>query len=1176
MRNKLLTTLKLKIQRLIPFPFLLMVGVAAYADYSGSASGPAAVYLDVDGTSAWYNLYNPSYGYTSCSNYANFQSKSTASTDLGTVSSLKLKGFARYGWVKNTNNDGAELWIAGQLEYKIDDGSSVYYKVGNYGERDHGKYQQHCQEDKSLYDGYSVTVGYDNSNEDILSGLTPGRHTLKMKPYGIVYWHKTDNSYGEFGSESQDWVTLSFTVGCDSYDARARVVSGDDVMFYIDEDNYGFGMNGANSKTGVVYDNDTKCALATRIGDTSYGYVTMSSANVESTINLTNNWGGWTGQYVANNQTSELARGSLYRGGSRDVGRKAATTVSVVPSSSSIQLGTSSINLSITGTSNNAKSVYNNLDLYALIYVDGTKDGCIAVSTSAQTYPLTTSGLSAGSHTIKTILTDGMVDYIGDTFTLDVTSCDAPTATTGSATAAASSPFNSVTLTGTVAHDASCATTASGIILYEESTCETELARKTTASDVGTVTNLSFTFTTSDYSGLSAGATYWYKAFATNEGGSSYGNAGSVKLNCTAPTKALYTMAAGQSAVYNGSGHAPTISVTSGAGAVTKIWAKTSSDANWTDYGLTGPVNVGEYSIKVDVDGTATTYCATDGIELDNTFSITQATPSTLTISTGNSSICSSPITLGVSGATEFTATPVYEIVNDASTTGTGSITNGVLTVTAAGDFKIRATKTDPAGNYTTAVATKVITVSDLPTTGITAVWNSGSESVWADKWADDRRTLTLTYPETGHYYQWVTCNSSGDEVVNSNVTFGSATAFTTTATLNLPGTYYFKCKVSCTDNGEKIASELVTFTTPMPEFGISGPFRYGGNWSDYKHCDAGISIGESHGGLFTYAGIMDGYHTWSGTFKANKASGEFIIIQRYKRRCLCTECNDDTYMGWSGYKECNNTCSKSGTSTTTGSNANKINPSTVTLHDITGGTGNWTKSSSFPLSDGDIATIIVKMTGYDTYDVTLSQGCSTPSITVDPQTGDDISVCSSDAPTLSVTATSGTDPLTYQWYRTIESTATSGSSVTDAVSGTGANTYKPSASDMGEFRYYCIVRSAGACSAFSATSDVSKKIEIKQTPVVVPASKTVKQFEPVRITASNSSVTWAITTPAAANVDQYYLYDATKSSVMFKGDNHGATVAGTSYVITATTTGGSGCTATSNITVQYDDTECQ
>lgn len=847
----------------------------------------------------------------------------------------------------------------------------------------------------------------------------------------------------------------------------------------------------------------------------------------------------------------------------------------------SITEGTASVTLTSTCSNGTTSAVGTALKYHYYLKNDDSEDYTLigtedVNTTSAIQLTYNTSSLIEGTYYIYPLLVDATNATVavrpssgdGDVLTLTVTSCNAPTATTGSATAAASSPFNSVTLTGTVAHDASCATTASGIILYEESTCETELARKTTASDVGTVTNLSFTFTTSDYSGLSAGATYWYKAFATNGGDTSYGNAGSVTLNCTAPTNALYTMAAGQSAEYNGSGHAPTISVTSGAGAVTKIWAKTSSDANWTDYGLTGPVNVGEYSIKVDVDGTATTYCATDGIVLDNTFSITQATPSTLTISTGNSSICSSPITLDVSGATEFTATPVYEIVNDASTTGTGSITNGVLTVTAAGDFKIRATKTDPAGNYTTAVATKVITVSDLPTTGITAVWNSGSESVWADKWADDRRTLTLTYPETGHYYQWVTCNSSGDEVVNSNVTFGSATAYTTTATLNLPGTYYFKCKVSCTDNGEKIASELVTFTTPMPEFGISGPFRYGGSWNNYNHCDAGVSIGETHGGLFTYAGIVDGYHTWSGTFKANNASGEFIIIQRYKHRCLCTECNNDTYMGWSGYQECNNTCSKSGTSTTTGSNANKINPSTVTLHDITGGTGNWTKSSSFPLSDGDIATIIVKMTGYDTYDVTLSQGCSTPSITVDPQTGDDISVCSSDAPTLSVTATSGTDPLTYQWYRTIESTATSGSSVTDAVSGTGANTYKPSASDMGEFRYYCIVRSAGACSAFSATSGVSKKIEIKQTPVVVPASKTVKQFEPVTLTATNSSVNWSITAyPGGAAADEYYLYDETKNSAMFKGETG-------SYTITATSTGDGSCTATSSITVEEDDDE--
>ena len=161
---------------------------------------------------------------------------------------------------------------------------------------------------------------------------------------------------------------------------------------------------------------------------------------------------------------------------------------------------------------------------------------------------------------------------------------------------------------------------------------------------------------------------------------------------------------------------------------------------------------------------------------------------------------------------------------------------------------------------------------------------------------------------------------------------------------------------------------------------------------------------------------------------------------------------------------------------------------------------------------------------------------------------------------------------MTYQWFRNTTNTLTDGvadltgaTAVTDMVE--GGNTYSPSASDYGKFYYCCVVRSGGACSANKATSVYTGEIEIKQTPTVKPSTITVKQYEPVRLQATNSSVNWSITAyPGGAAADEYYLYDDTKSSAMFKGKTG-------SYTITATSTG-SDCTSTSTITVNNDDSE--
>ena len=204
----------------------------------------------------------------------------------------------------------------------------------------------------------------------------------------------------------------------------------------------------------------------------------------------------------------------------------------------------------------------------------------------------------------------------------------------------------------------------------------------------------------------------------------------------------------------------------------------------------------------------------------------------------------------------------------------------------------------------------------------------------------------------------------------------------------------------------------------------------------------------------------------------------------------------------------------------------------------------------------------------------TVNSACVDPNIVTNLDPSTSWSKCgNAEGRQLSITASGGSGTLTYQWFRNTTNTLTDGvadltgaTAVTDMVE--GGNTYSPSASDYGKFYYCCVVRSGGACSANKATSVYTGEIEIKQTPTVKPSTITVKQYEPVRLQATNSSVNWSITThPDGAAADEYYLYDETKNSAMFKGKTG-------SYTITATSTG-SDCTSTSAITVENDPNTC-
>ena len=347
---------------------------------------------------------------------------------------------------------------------------------------------------------------------------------------------------------------------------------------------------------------------------------------------------------------------------------------------------------------------------------------------------------------------------------------------------------------------------------------------------------------------------------------------------------------------------------------------------------------------------------------------------------------------------------------------------------------------------------------------------------------------------------------------------------------------YYYRAYSKSSSSDDPVYDENVySFYTNPSDLYIKGPLVYDSKWDPYTQ----DNVGYSH---------TAGTNTFVFSFNARTGGGGHSDYREY-----CVSTTD----GEGGKIQSSMDGTTSGWSFKNGSGTNFVASSTIVSTDNTA---------------IDITITYNNSTGK--YHMVLAGACSgAPTINNGDIASKNWTKCGNEnGRELSITASGGSGTLTYQWFRNTTNTLTDGvadltgaTAVTDMVE--GGNTYSPSASDYGKFYYCCVVRSGGACSANKATSVYTGEIEIKQTPTVKPSTITVKQYEPVRLQATNSSVNWSITAyPGGAAADEYYLYDDTKSSAMFKGKTG-------SYTITATSTG-SDCTSTSTITVNNDDSE--
>lgn len=395
-----------------------------------------------------------------------------------------------------------------------------------------------------------------------------------------------------------------------------------------------------------------------------------------------------------------------------------------------------------------------------------------------------------------------------------------------------------------------------------------------------------------------------------------------------------------------------------------------------------------------------------------------------------------------------------------------------------------------------------------------------------------------------------VTTTTGDCEVKDAGIAYGTSTNPTTPASYGEPTSgeaysvtlsnlspatrYYYRAYV--TAGGVTTYGDEYSFYTNPSELYIKGPLVYDSKWDPYTQ----DNVGYSH---------TAGTNTFVFSFNARTGGGGH---DDYREYCVSTSTAD----GGKIHSSMDGTTS--GWSFESSSGSNFVASSTIVSEDET------------PI---EITITYNNNTGL--YHMVLTGACSgAPTIDSDLSSSTTWSKCgNADGRQLSITASGGSGTLTYQWFRNTTNTLTDGvadltgaTAVTDMVE--GGNTYSPSASDYGKFYYCCVVRSGGACSANKATSVYTGEIEIKQTPTVKPSTITVKQYEPVRLQATNSSVNWSITThPGGAAADEYYLYDETKNSAMFKGKTG-------SYTVTATSTG-SDCTSTSAITVENDPDTC-
>lgn len=229
-----------------------------------------------------------------------------------------------------------------------------------------------------------------------------GKNTLAKTGYTFAGWNTAADGSGTYYAPGATFsITANTTLYAIWYDNK--VLGGTNVMFYVE-----------SYKTPIHLTNGSAATnLAVTTISSPVGYINIAKTNLSTYYYITDNQsGGWAGD--PNNGIKSAKGGEKFvkKGLSNVAAKTASTTASV----------TGDV-LNLSTTCNSATGVYNSKSLYILYYLNSELIGVsynstptifVPAATTARASTYNVSGLSNGSYTLKTILTDGLVYYIAD------------------------------------------------------------------------------------------------------------------------------------------------------------------------------------------------------------------------------------------------------------------------------------------------------------------------------------------------------------------------------------------------------------------------------------------------------------------------------------------------------------------------------------------------------------------------------------------------------------------------------------------------------------------------------------------------------------------------------------------------------------------------------------------
>jgi hypothetical protein len=523
-------------------------------------------------------------------------------------------------------------------------------------------------------------------------------------------------------------------------------------------------------------------------------------------------------------------------------------TATIAATASAISITSSTATIGGTITADGGASVTSRGVVYGI--TTGSATFSVTSGTGTGTYTVGLTGLSpATTYYVRSFATNSVGTVYG-TETNFTTNAIAPTLTTSTPS---SITKYAASAGGTITYNGGSTITASGI-------CWSTTATPTTSDTKTTDGTTSGTFTSS-ITGLTAGTTYYVRAYATNAIGTGYGVAQSFTTLSTVsnnPVLASTTSATSITAnsailggnitdegatqvssrglVYGTTTGSSTFSVTVGSGAGTFTSTLTGLTQGATYFVRSFAKNVQGTSYGAETSFTTQTTPTVSVTATPTSVATTSAIGGGTITSTGGATITTSGLVWGAS------TNPTISLTTKTTDgTASGTFTSSITGLSQGATYYVRAYATNYLGTsygpnitFTTITTPTVASTINSTVTFSTAILGGVLSST-----GGETTTIGIMYSTASNF---VTSTST---IINSNAVAG--TSYTTTISgLSAVTTYY--TKAFATNTAGTTYGPTTSFTTPVKPIAVGDEYGGGRIFYIFKSGDPGFVHGQTNG----------------------------------------------------------------------------------------------------------------------------------------------------------------------------------------------------------------------------------------------------------------------------------------------------------------------------------------